>query len=187
MRANTTLAPIDEMIISVRGQRVILAADLARIYGVQTKALNQAVKRNIQRFPSDFLFQLTWDEAKSLPRLRSQFVTLKQSQHLKYLPYAFTEHGAIMAANVLKSKWAVQTSVFVVRAFVRLREVALAHYELAAKLKELEQKVGQHDGDIQAIIKALRQLMAPPDPPKKRIGFHVEEPKVKYRTTGGRV
>ena len=123
---------IREMIFTVRGLRVILAADLAELYGVQTRALNQAVKRNIDRFPTDFLFQLTREESESIFRLRSQFVTLKRGQHLKYLPYAFTEHGAIMAANVLNSPKAIEMSVFVVRAFIKMRETLANNKALAS-------------------------------------------------------
>jgi len=115
--AKDQLVPIEQVILEVRAQRVILAADLARIYGVETRALTQAVKRNLDKFPPDFMFQLSWEEAKDLPRLRSQIVILKRGQHLKYLPSAFTEHGAIMAATLLNSPQAVQMSVFVVRAF----------------------------------------------------------------------
>jgi len=115
------VAPVEELIVTIRGQRVILAADLARIYGVQTRVLNQAVKRNREKFPADFTYQITRDEAQEVQRLRSQIVILKPGQHLKYLPYAFTEHGAIMAANVLNSPRAVQMSVFAVWSRVRLR------------------------------------------------------------------
>jgi len=117
----------------VRGERVILDADLAQIYGVETRALNQAIRRNPKRFPSDFVFHLTKDEAEGL-RSRSQSVTLKRGQNIKYLPLAFTEHGAIMAANVLNSEPAVEMSVFAVRAFVKLRETLLGHKELSAKI-----------------------------------------------------
>ncbi|HEX9829679.1 MAG TPA: ORF6N domain-containing protein [Bacteroidota bacterium] len=173
----------------MRGHKVILDSDLAEVYGVTTKALNQAVRRNLERFPEDFVFQLQKNEFDSLAlqnatvNLRSQIVTSRfQHGGRRKLPYAFTEHGAIMAANVLKSKRAVQMSVFVVRAFVRLREVAITQRELAEKLKELELRVGNHDTDISAIIDAIRQLMTPPDPPKRRLGFEVKEPKVRYGT-----
>ena len=116
------VSQVQAMIVTVRGLRVILATDLAELYGVQTKALNQAVKRNIDRFPTDFLFQLTWEESEQIFCSRSQFVTLKRGKNIKYLPYAFTEHGAIMAANVLNSPKAIEMSVFVVRAFIKMRE-----------------------------------------------------------------
>jgi hypothetical protein len=114
--------PIENSIIALRNQRVILAADLARLYGVETRVLNQAVKRNGKKFPQDFMFRLTFSEVQEISRSRSQSVILKRGHNVKYLPYAFTEHGAIMAANVLNSPRAVQMSVFVVRAFVRLRQ-----------------------------------------------------------------
>ena len=183
------LVQIESRIRTVRGHKVILDSDLAEVYAVTTKALNQAVRRNLERFPEDFVFQLQKNEFDSLAlqnataNLRSQIVTSRfQHGGRRKLPYAFTEHGAIMAANVLKSKRAVQMSVFVVRAFVRLREVAITQRELAEKLKELELRVGNHDTDISAIIDAIRQLMTPPDPPKRRLGFEVKEPKVRYGT-----
>jgi hypothetical protein len=163
---------IEQAILLIRGEKVILDADLATLYGVGTKVLNQAVKRNINRFPEDFIFQLTWDEAKAL---RSQFVTSKGRGGRRYTPYAFTEHGAIMAATVLNSPRAVEVSVFVVRAFVRLRRMLAQHKELAGKLEELERKVGAHDRKIIALINAIRRLMAPPpEPPRKPIGFQSE-------------
>jgi ORF6N domain len=133
--------PIESVIIVIRGQRAILATDLAAIYGVETRALNQAVKRNMERFPENFLFQLTRSEGEIVARSRSQFVTLKRGQNIKYLPYTFTEHGAIIAANVLNSGHAVRMSVFVVRAFVRLRRVVTSRKELVTKLEELQRKV----------------------------------------------
>ena len=183
MKSKRQLSPItrvESLILTVRSHKVILGSDLAAIYGVRTKALNQAVKRNIDRFPPDFMFQLSREEVEKVVRSRSQIVTLKRGKNIKYPPYAFTEHGAIMAATVLSSPRAVQVSVFVVRAFVRLREIALAHRELSTKLHELEQKVGQHDSQIRSIIDAIRRLMAPPEKPKRRMGFRVEEPRTRY-------
>jgi len=167
---------IARAILLIRGERVILDADLARLYGVTTKRLNEQVRRNIGRFPLDFMFQLTGEDVECL---RSQFATLDRrpgrGQYSKYLPLVFTEHGAIMAANVLNSPCAVQASVFVVRAFVRLRNALAQHKELAAKLNELEGKVEKHDQQIVALIQAIRQLMTPPnDPPRKPIGFRTE-------------
>jgi phage regulator Rha-like protein len=143
----------------------MLDADLAELYGVETRTLNQAVKRNEERFPEDFMFQLTADEYESL---RSQFVTLKtgRGQHRKYLPYAFTEHGALMLGNVLKSKRAVEMSLMVVRAFVRMRELVAGNKELAQTLTQLERKVGAHDKAIAEIFSAIRELMSPPEPKK---------------------
>jgi hypothetical protein len=170
MTAKRTV-PIESVIVVVRGHRVILAADLAQIYGVETRVLNQAVKRNLEKFPGDFIFRLTRDEAETLSRSRSQSVILKRGQNVKYLPYVFTEHGAIMAANVLNSPHAINMSVFVVRAFVRLRHTIITHKELAAKLSELERKVVSHDGHIKSLFDAIRQLMEPPPSKSRRIGF----------------
>jgi phage regulator Rha-like protein len=162
---------IETKILTMRGQKVMLDADLAELYGVEIRALNQAVKRNVERFPEDFMFQLSTEEYESL---RSQFVTLKtgRGQHRKYLPYVFTEHGALMLGNVLKSERAVEISVHIVRAFVHLRELVSGHKELAQKLNQLERKVGAHDRAIAEIINAIRELMTLPDEKKKRpIGF----------------
>jgi len=169
--AKVPLERIEKAIFLIRGERVILAADLAILYGVTTKRLNEQVKRNQRRFPEDFMFQLTPDEAESMRRLRSQFATLKRGQHIKYLPYAFTEHGAIMAANVLNSERAVQASVTVVRAFVRLRQILATNAELARKLEELEKK---YDAQFKVVFNAIRQLMTPPEPKRKQIGFHAK-------------
>ncbi len=172
-RSGSALTPVEDIghtILFVRGQRVILDRDLARIYGVETRALNQAVKRNPARFPEDFMFRLTRDEAELS---RSQSVILKGSrgQNVKYLPLAFTEHGAIQAANVLKSRRAIQMGVFVVRAFVRLRQILASNRELARKVDELERKLQTHDRAITDILKAIRELMNPPAPPRRPIGF----------------
>lgn len=166
-----TVEQIESQIFLIRGQKVMLDSDLAKLYGVENRALNQAVKRNVERFPEDFMFQLTSEEYESL---RSQFVTLKagRGQHRKYLPYAFTEHGALMLGNVLKSERAIEVSLMVVRAFVRMRELVAGNKELAQKLNQLERKVGAHDKAIAEIINAIRQLMMPEEPKKKRsIGF----------------
>ncbi|MEI6169359.1 MAG: ORF6N domain-containing protein [bacterium] len=152
-------------IIRLRGQAVILDSDLADLYGVTVKRLNQQVTRNRERFPDDFCFQLTEAEWRSL---RLQNETLKRGKHRKYMPFAFTEHGAIMAATVLNSPQAVQMSVAVVRAFVRLRRMALTVESLARKVVALENK---YDASFSAVFDAIRDLMEPPDPPQKRIGF----------------
>jgi KaiC/GvpD/RAD55 family RecA-like ATPase len=153
----------------LRGQRVILAA----IYGVTTKRLNEQVKRNAERFPEDFMFQLTPEDAELS---RSQFATLKpgRDQNIKYRPYAFTEHGAIQAANVLSSRRAIEMGVFVVRAFVKLREMLASNKELAHKVDELERKLQTHDRAIADILKAIRELMNPPTPARRPIGFTAE-------------
>jgi hypothetical protein len=175
--ARTELSIPDERIagaiLLVRGHKVILDSDLAGLYGVTTKRLNEQVKRSSERFPADFMFQLNAEEHQAL---RSQIATLKvgRGHHRKYRPYVFTEHGAIMAASVLNSPRAIQVSVHVVRAFVRLREMLATHKDLARKLEELEKK---YDAQFQVVFGAIRQLMAPPPPPppetkKRRIGFH---------------
>ena len=166
-----SMTQIESRIFLIRGHKVMLDADLAELYDVGIKVLNQAVKRNVDRFPTDFMFQITADEYDSL---RSQIVTLKsgRGQHRKYLPYAFTEHGALMLGNVMKSERAVEVSLMVVRAFVRLRELVAGNKELAQKLLQLERKVGAHDKSIVEIINAIRELMSPSEPKKKRpIGF----------------
>lgn len=174
-------APIESSILVLRGQRVILAADLAKIYGVETRALNQAVKRNWERFPEDFTFRLTREEGATIAHSRSQSVILKRGGNIKYLPYVFTEHGAIMAANVLNSPHAVGMSVYVVRAFIRLRHTVTFQKEIMVKLDELERKVTAHDSNIKTLFATVRQLMALPEPKKRKIGFLVEENAAVYR------
>ena len=178
MSANATVVAVDAIasrILTLRGQRVIVDTDLATLYGVPTKRLNEQVRRNAERFPADFMFALSQEEWDAL---RSQSATLKtgRGQHRKYLPYAFTEHGAIMAATVLNSPRAVEVSIYVVRAFVQLRELLAGHKELAKRLNELEtrmeRKLMTQDQAIAGILDAIRQLMAPPPAQKKRpIGF----------------
>lgn len=160
---------IAQRILLIRGHKVMLDADLAELYEVPTKRFNEQVKRNIERFPADFMFQLTDDEHAAL---RSQIAT-SSSAHggRRYAPYAFTEHGAIMAATVLNSPKAVEMSVFVVRAFVQLREMLSTHKELAAKLEALERKIGSHDQAIAGLIDAIRQLMTQPKTKSRPIGF----------------
>jgi len=160
---------VESRIFFLRHRRVILDADLAALYGVPVKRLNQQVKRNQERFPSDFMFQLTRKEHKIL---RLQIATSKKgSGGRRYLPNVFTEHGAIMAATVLNSERAVQMSVFVVRAFVRLREVLATNRRLASKVDELEKRMESHDDTIQDLIDAIRELMTPEEEPRERIGF----------------
>jgi ORF6N domain len=181
------IATITSVIRTIRGKKVILDADLARIYGVSTKALNQAVKRNLKRFPNDFLLRLSPDE---LENLRSQFVTSSLHGGQRYLPYAFTENGAIMAANVLNSPEAVRMSVFVVRAFVKMRELLGGTKDLAKQLAELEKKLtARLDGHEVAIVDVLRRVMEildppppPPEPPRREIGFHVGMAEQKSKT-----
>jgi phage regulator Rha-like protein len=162
---------IEPLIITMRNHKVIIDRDLAEIYGVKTRRLNEQVKRNLERFPEDFMFQLTREEADWWVRSRSQIATLKRGMNIKYLPYAFTEHGAIMAANVLNSPQAVKMSVFVVRAFIKLRELLSTHKELTYKLAQLEQKLQNHDESIRSLVVAIRQLMTPPETRRRPIGF----------------
>lgn len=181
------LIRVEPLIITVRGERVILDSDLARLYGIQTRVLNQAVKRNREKFPDDFLFEPTQAEYQTLiarvaaPKrastMRSQIVTASK-RNVRYLPFAFTEHGAIMAANILNSKRAVQMSVFVVRAFVKMRETLTTNKALAAKLAELETKLTDrlnvHERAIVHILEEIKRLMEPPElpaPKRRAIGF----------------
>lgn len=161
---------ITRTILLLRGQRVILDAELAALYGVTTKALNQAVKRNAERFPQDFVFRLDRTEVEALNR--SQSVTGSQKHRdPRFPPFAFTEHGAIMAATILNSPRAVEMSLYVVRAFVQLRELFASNAELARKLTELERKLKGHDEAITAILSAIRELMNPPAQKRRGIGF----------------
>ncbi len=178
---------IETVILTVRKQRVILAADLAAIYGVDTRRLNEQVKRNAGRFPDDFVFRLTREEYAALrsqnailadgrAALRSQTVTLKQGQHAKYPPYVFTEHGALMAANVLHSKRAVQMSVFVIRAFMRLREQVAANTAILKRLAQIDKSLLEHDTALMDIYRKLLPLLQPePAPRKRRIGFIADD------------
>ena len=204
MTALQTLAPeaITLRIATVRGQRVIVDADLAALYGVETKRFNEAVKRNLAKFPADFMFQLS---AEEFGALRSQFATSNDQASTsgpgrggrRYAPRVFTEHGALMAATILNSPRAVEVSIFVVRAFVRLRELATSHGDLAKRLAELEDKTEalamNHDtfshntrAQLKKVFDALRELMTPPDPPKRPIGFVTPEDKGK-KTSGARL
>jgi hypothetical protein len=169
---------IESLILSVRGKRVMLDSVLARLYGVTTARLNEQVKRNQKRFPPDFMFSLTRQE---LTALISQNATSKRRGGRRKLPNVFTEHGAIMAANVLNNRQAIDVSVFVVRAFVRLREMAAVNRGVAAKLEELDRKVAGHDEAIRSLVQAIRQLMGPPEKPPRSIGFRVEERRPRYR------
>ena len=162
---------VESRILILRHQRVILDSDLAKLYGVPVRQLNQQVKRNRERFPMDFMFQLTAKEEESL---RSQIVISKKGRGgRRYPPYAFTEHGAIMAATVLNSTRAIEMSVFVVRAFVRMREMLAKNRQLAAKINELDRRLETHDTAIQDIIEAIKELMAPEGPTKRKIGFQL--------------
>lgn len=180
MASDRKIVRLETAIHLVRGQRVMLDSDLADIYGVSTRQLNQQLKRNRHRFPEDFAFQL---ERKEFDTLMSQIVISKKGRGgRRKLPWVFTEHGAIMLASVLSSNIAVQASVRVVRAFIRLREMVAANTQLAAKLKELERRLDSHDEAIANVFAALKRLLEPPEPPKRpEIGFHVRESASHYR------
>jgi hypothetical protein len=168
----TALAiPVESRILVLRQQKVILDTDLAELYAVPVKRLNEQVKRNQERFPADFMFQVSPEEQASL---RSQFATSNPGRGgRRYAPYAFTEHGAIMAATVLNSERAVEMSVFVVRAFVRLREMLATNQQLAAKIDELETRLDTHDASIQDLLEAIRELMTPEPATGRKIGFQL--------------
>ena len=161
----------------------MLDRDLAELYGVSTKVLNQAVKRHKDRFPEDFMFQLTMREAKqwwvevSADRLRSQIVTLKRGQHIKYRPYAFTEHGILMLSSVLNSERAIHTNIQIMRAFVRLRQILATQAGLERRLHDLEKK---YDIQFKTVFDAIRRLMAPSQPSTKKIGFLLREKRARY-------
>ena len=169
---------IERKIYLIRGQKVMLDSDLAELYGVTTKRLNEQVRRNIKRFPSDFMLQLSPDEFESL---RSQFATLKHGRghHRKYLPYAFTEQGVAMLSSVLNSERAIQVNIAIMRAFVKLREMLATHKDLARKLEEMEQK---YDAQFKVVFDAIKELMRPPEPKKRKIGFIVKERSAQYKT-----
>lgn len=188
-KSNVSIEVVAVKILVVRGKKVMLDRDLAELYGVMVKRLNEQVKRNIRRFPDDFMFQLTKDETDSL---RSHFATLsdsvemkgvtdfKRGRHVKYLPYVFTEQGVAMLSSVLNSERAIDVNIAIMRAFVRLREILLTHKDLAAKIEVLElkyknhnMKLSEYDAHIEAIFEAIKQLMALPLMPERpKIGFH---------------
>lgn len=176
---------IENKILLIRGQKVILDKDLALLYNVATRDLNKAVSRNISRFPSDFMFQLNKMEFSNL---KFQFGTSSLPDGkagwggTRKLPYAFTEQGVAMLSSVLRSERAVQVNIFIMRAFVKLREILSTHKELAQKLKELELRIDSHDEQITSIIEAINQLLTPPPEPKRKIGFEVKEKKVLYKS-----
>ena len=188
--ATMKIEGIDSLIFTVRGQRVMLDADLAVVYGVSTKRLNEQLKRNRERFPADFAFRLTAAEVEDI---RSQFATASTAvrsqiatgskRNVRFQPWAFTEHGAIMLATILNSPKAVEMSVFVVRAFVQMREMVMSNRQLAAKLDELEERVTGHDTVIGELVAAIRQMLNPSsdEKPKREIGFHMRETAPPYR------
>ncbi len=170
--AKSDLVPVERIeraILVIRGHKVLLDADLATLYGVETRRLNEQVKRNIDRFPDDFMFQLTKQEFENL---KSQFATSSRGWGGKRkIPFVFTEHGALMAASVLNSQKAIEMSILIVRVFVKLRGILSTHKQLATKLAELERKLSTHDEQIVILFEAIRELMTPPTKPKRRIGF----------------
>lgn len=172
---------IQRSILLIRGEKVMLDADLAALYGVTTGNLNKAVKRNLARFPSDFMFRLNQKEAKNL-----KFQIGRSNGHggSRHCPFAFTEQGVAMLSSVLHSPRAVQVNIAIMRAFVQLRRVLASHTELARKLADLERRIESHDASIRALFEAIRQLMAPPPPPSRpEIGFHVKEEPIPYRVS----
>jgi len=182
MATTRALIPARRIIQSLhvlRGQKVMLSGDLAELYGVPVKVLNQAVKRQAARFPADFVFQLN---GREFANLKSQFVTSSWGGLRRARPYAFTEQGVAMLSSVLNSPRAVKVNIAIMRAFVKLRETLDTNRELGRKFSELQRHVGKHDEEIAAIIDAIRQLMAPPERPRREIGFHVRETTPRYRT-----
>ena len=162
---------IENKIYFIRGRRVMVDRDLAFLYGVETRVLNQAVRRNKERFPEDFMFQLTLEETKNW--MSQIVISNKERMGLRKCPLVFTEHGILMLSSVLNSSRAVQVNIAIMRAFVKLREILMTHKELNHKLDELERKVGRHDGEIKLILEAIRRLMEPPSEKKKLpFGFH---------------
>ncbi len=170
---------VENKIIFLRGKKVMLDRDLAKLYTVKTKVLNQAVRRNIERFPKDFMFQLTKQEMGNRKSqfvtsesIRSQFVTLKQGEHMKYRPYAFTENGVAMLSSVLSSKRAIQVNIQIMRTFTRLREMLSGHQKLREKIEEMEKK---YDHQFQIVFKAIKELLEPyKKPTRRQIGFHAQ-------------
>jgi hypothetical protein len=182
MKALVPVELIERKIYLIRGQKVMLDSDLAGLYGVETFNLNKAVKRNIDRFPEDFMFQLSKEEANSL-RFQIGISREKGRGGRRYLPFVFTEQGVAMLSSVLRSKQAVHVNIAIMRAFVKLREILSINKELARKLAQLERKIEKHDEEIKVIFDAIRQLMSPPESKEQKIGFRVRERGVKYRTS----
>lgn len=172
---NTKHTITDDLILTkiyiIRGQKVMIDKDLAELYNVETRVFNQAVRRNNLRFPEDFCFQLTKEEYESL---RSQIVILEtgRGKHSKFLPYAFTEQGVAMLSSILNSDLAIKVNIQIIRIFTRMREMLSTHKDILLKLEEIEKKVNAHDQEIQVIFEYLKQLLNPPNPPRRRIGFN---------------
>lgn len=176
-RKIVVLGEIASRILTLRGKKVILDFELAGLYRVEARALNQAVKRNAARFPADFMFQLS---AAEWERMSSQIVMSSTRRGKRYRPYAFTEEGVAMLSSVLRSERAIKVNIAIMRAFVQLRETMETDRELRQKFAALAGRVGKHDEEIGAIIEAIRQLIAPPEKPKREIGFHVQETSPRY-------
>ena len=192
------IIPAEQIALRIRhfrGEKVLLDFDLAALYDVETRILNQAVRRNADRFPADFMFQLTSEEAEKLSQVvtpsvaghdvsNSSQIVMSSGKHRgkRYRPYAFTEQGVAMLSSVLNSQSAVKMNIAIMRAFVQLRRALEANRELARKFSELERRIDKHDSEIAAILEAIRQLMAPPAKPQREIGFHVREDAARYRT-----
>jgi len=192
------IIPAEQIALRIRhfrGEKVLLDFDLAALYGVETRVLNQAVRRNADRFPADFMFQLTSEEVEKLSQVvtpsvaghdvsnSSQIVmSLGKYRGKRYRPYAFTEQGVAMLSSVLNSESAVKMNIAIMRAFVQLRRTLETNRELARKFSELERRIDKHDAEIAVILEAIRQLMAPPEKPRREIGFHVREEAARYRT-----
>lgn len=167
----------ENKILFIRGKKVMLDRDLAALYGVGTRVLNQAVRRNKKRFPDDFMFQLDWGEVSELSR--SQFVTLKKGENIKYLPYAFTENGVAMLSSVLNSERAITVNIQIMRTFTRIREMIATHKDLQKKIMEMEKK---YDHQFKIVFDAIKQLLATPESKKRKIGFIVRERSAQYKT-----
>ena len=178
MKALVPIEVIEKKILLINGQKCMLDSDLAALYGVTTKRLNEQVRRNLKRFPADFLYQLSQEEYESL---RSHFATLKNSRgkHRKYMPYVFTEQGIAMLSSVLNSDRAIEVNIQIMRAFVKLREMMSSHKDLTRKLAELEKK---YDGQFQIVFEAIQQLIEVEEKPKRKIGFLAKEQHAVYRT-----
>jgi hypothetical protein len=192
------IIPTEQIALRIRhfrGEKVLLDFDLAALYGVETRALNQAVRRNADRFPADFMFQLSSEETETLSQLvtpsvaghdvsNSSQIVMSSGKYRgkRYRPYAFTEQGVAMLSSVLNSESAVKMNIAIMRAFVQLRRALETNRELARKFSELERRIDKHDAEIDAILEAIRQLMAPPEKPRREIGFHIREEAARYRT-----
>lgn len=175
-KMSSAIVLIENKILLVRNQKVILDRDLAELYGVETKYLNRQVRRNKDRFPKEFMFQLMAKEKKELVTNWRRFETMK---HTTTKPYAFTEHGALMVAAVLNSPKAITVSIFIVKVFIKIREILSTHLEIAEKLAELEKRIDTNDSQITALFDTITDMLEPPAPPKKQFGFQIQEKRVK--------